>query len=508
MVEIRLTADQTANLPFPTGCPVWYNFLQAGGGNEEDATAVPLKRGVVKSALLRDNQLFYEVTYQPSSDEDGDETNYNDTVITEEVQESHLGFGATCLVTIVPKHDEDVTTDSLEGEIVMCMPSPTDPNNQVVYTAMIFMDGSQLRYESGIEAARVKFRKVDAVQGTESHEDNITAHNADENAHDETDGKIKVDTMDTTPPPPMSTTQRYVPSSITCSDSVSMMNASKSPISPVSKRSNDSARDSSQKRARYPNEAKHGEVDGGGNFGPISASNSYISPPPKFPNVPRLEITVPLWLQRDRESQKTLFYFLIGKSKNNRPMTRINRESQCKVHIDMKNDIFVPMKIYVEPLNAPTAQQGLKRAREMIQDLFLEYVGHDGSRGRLVYEIARSCWGSHRPSHSSSDAVKDVNPLRDNQSVDYMSVVELSYEQTREKSFHAAHILHKPFLQEIGEVGCDLILVANGFRIPTKLCDPYVLVYGRKYQDVDKAVQMVQRKISDHQGVCGKCTLN
>jgi hypothetical protein len=69
MVVIRLTADQSANLPFPTGCPVWYNFQESKGDDDDDAAGPLLfKRGVVKSALLRDNQLFYEVTYQSISD--------------------------------------------------------------------------------------------------------------------------------------------------------------------------------------------------------------------------------------------------------------------------------------------------------------------------------------------------------------------------------------------------------------------------------------------------------
>ena len=114
--------------------------------------------------------------------------------------------------------------------------------------------------------------------------------------------------------------------------------------------------------------------------------------------------------------------------------------------------------------------------------------------------------------------MREVNPLVQNSSVNYasavkrthyMSIVELSYEltpPTGEKSFHAAHILHKPFLAEIAGLGCDLILVADGFRVPTRLCDPYVLVYGKTCRDVDCAVDMVKHKIRQHQQVCGKCT--
>lgn len=486
MVVIRLTADQSSNLTFPIGCPVWYNFP----GKKDEMGS--LKRGVVKSVSLRDSQLYYEVTYC-----DGDEN----ITITEEVNETKLGFGALCPVTIISDNKSGTADDTSEGEIVMCT---TDANNKVVYTAMIFMDGSQVKYESEIDAARVKYRKV-KVNDMESNEEHAGNTNAISTSTKQTTDckEDKVDKMNATQHPQQPPTQRYVPSSITCSDSVSKRSFADS---------NDGGGDSSRKRARYPTGAKL-EVDGGYDA-PAIASNSHdatnvkLLSHPKFPNVSKLEITPPLWLQKDRPSQRSLFFHLIGKhrERSENIIKRINQESQCRVHVDMKNDVFVPIKINVEPLNVSTAQQDLFRARQMLQDLFLEYVGNDGCRGRLVCEIAQSCWGAHRPSLSTSNAVKDINPLLDNRMVRYMSIVELSYEEhTRE--FHAAHILHKPLLREITGLGCDLILVAKGFRISTNACDPYVFVYGRQYQDVDKAVQLVKKKIKQHQHVCGKCVL-
>ena len=191
-------------------------------------------------------------------------------------------------------------------------------------------------------------------------------------------------------------------------------------------------------------------------------------------------------------------------------MKRINHESKCRVHIDMKDDVFVPMKILIEPLNASSARRDLNCARRMIQNLFLDYVGNDGCQGRLMCEIAQSCPGAHSPSQSTSGAVRNVNPFLENRMHTFMSIVELSYEHfenLKEKSFHAAHVLHKPLLREISNVGCDLILVAKGFQVSTDLCDPYVFVYGMTYPEVDRAVQKVKEKIRDHQQVCGKCVL-
>eukprot|EP00573_Skeletonema_grethae_P012709 CAMPEP_0201710630 /NCGR_PEP_ID=MMETSP0578-20130828/58724_1 /ASSEMBLY_ACC=CAM_ASM_000663 /TAXON_ID=267565 /ORGANISM="Skeletonema grethea, Strain CCMP 1804" /LENGTH=466 /DNA_ID=CAMNT_0048199661 /DNA_START=1411 /DNA_END=2811 /DNA_ORIENTATION=- len=465
-----------------------------------------MKRGLIRSASLRDGQLHYEVTY---CDDDGK------VAVTEEVKEANLGFGAFCPVTILPENKSDsqetsTVDDPLEGEIVMC----SSLGSKFVYTAMISMNGSQFRYETAIDASRVKYRKVE-VDKTESNEETAGNNtNAISNCK-----KGKIDKKDATNPQqsPTATTARIVPSSITCSDSVSKRSSIDS---------KDGAGDSSRKRARYPTDAKH-ESDGG-HYTPTAANsqdsnNLKITSHPKFPNVSKLEITLPQWLQKDRQSQRRLFFFLIGKSNDcigprnysleprdrSQTIKRINRESHCRVHVDMKEDVFVPIKIHVEPLNASTAQQDLRRARQMLQDLLLDYVGNDGCRGRLLCEIAQSCWGAHRPSHSTSNAVKDVNPLQDNPMVTFMSIVEISYEENnmKEKSFHAAHILHRPFLNDVSDVGCDLILVEKGFRVFTNLCDPYVFVYGRRYQDVDKAVQLVKDKIRHHQRVCGKCIM-
>ncbi len=112
---IRFNADQCNQLSFP--CPVWYNFAANQGAM--------LKRGVVKSAALRSSQLVYEVTY---SDD-------NENVMTEVVEDRQLGFGATCPVEISSPHSEDSNV-SLEGEIVLCTPSPTN-SSKFEYSAII-----------------------------------------------------------------------------------------------------------------------------------------------------------------------------------------------------------------------------------------------------------------------------------------------------------------------------------------------------------------------------------
>ncbi len=63
---------------------------------------------------------MYEVTY---SDD-------NENVMTEVVEVRQIGFGATCPVEISsPRSDDE--SKSLEGEIVLCTPSPHLPFKQI-----------------------------------------------------------------------------------------------------------------------------------------------------------------------------------------------------------------------------------------------------------------------------------------------------------------------------------------------------------------------------------------
>jgi len=144
---MRFTAEQCSQLKFPVGCPVWFNLGDVGV--KEASTSQHPKRGVVSGAEWN-NKIFYEVTHADKS---------SSIIITEEVEDDKLGFGATCPITILPDN-VDADTDPLEGECVVS-PSTTNPNT-FVYTAMIFLDGkSKVRYESGIEEKRVVYRKVD-----------------------------------------------------------------------------------------------------------------------------------------------------------------------------------------------------------------------------------------------------------------------------------------------------------------------------------------------------------
>lgn len=545
MTTFHLKAKQCSQLKFPVGCPIWYNFPPPPSKNaiaEAAASSPPtsfvLKRGVIQGALLRGNQLFYEV-------------DTNGRSVVEEVEDGTFGFGASCPVTILPNVAADADADSLglEGEIVLCTPSTTD-RNAFVYTAMVFLDGaSNFRYEGGIEEKRVVYRrKVDederiaekknsrnAAAGVKSDDANAPSCQQRQSVAITTKNSAKVSArhcggsreeykiieempkeaasarnhftrkgggsyeegqvIETMPMEASSARNHVVPSSITTTTTRTTttsanvpggadvsLSATDSFGSTNTKNNESTAESSSQSRTKKPR---------------ICLSEYNISKSMNA-NSHNIKIAVPLWLQKDCQSQRNLFFHLLGSSGCNKK--RIEYNTRCKVYIDVilgeKGDPTIkgPMTIHVDAMNTSTALADLATARQMIQSLLLQFVGNDGSRGRLLYEAAQSCLGPHRPNESTSNAVKDINPFHP--SVDriggqesFMSVVELPCNFFR--GGHTSYLLSKEILCKIKAANAHIRVVATEFKIPTKLCDPYLFLVGKSYQSVDRAVAIV-----------------
>ncbi len=467
---IRLTKEQCSKVTFPIGCPVWYGFSVTDGD-----TTTTLKCGLVSSAMLQGSQLFYEVEHR----------NKDDTHVTEQVKDSELCFGASCPIIILPSSDNsggggDVNNSSscCEGEIVLCTPSTTD-TKKFVYTAMIFLDGgSRVRYESGIEANRVKYRRVGSDEKVENSKatpyvssENPVSASEEKDKHSpraNNDGGVATPVANVSPLPTKGLGNRFVPPVI------SVGNSNSGSVDSVS----------SRKRARPEKDAS-------------TTVKEEFTPSPqkkvKYPmDDPDLEIIVPLWLQKDRESQGRLFRYLLGKRGRN--LKRISQETQCRVSIgfDDKGDSLIPMKIHLKSKNERTRLSDLKKARLILEGLFLGFVGKDeGCRGRLVYELAKSTgWGSHIPKKSTSNAVRGINPMSNDSSETYMSVVELP-------SHYASMERHHNEIRNVTEAnGCKHIIVR---RDNTQMCDPYVLIYissAKSYENVDRSVTILEDKIS------------
>ena len=138
----------------------------------------------------------------------------------------------------------------------------------------------------------------------------------------------------------------------------------------------------------------------------------------------------------------------------------------------------------------------LIETREKVQELLLDYldfIDDPGAKGRLSYETALSCTGCHRPVDSTSCAVEWKGPNWSG----FISLVELP-KCNEGRLFNASTILDEQEGQNIQRLGCSIKIYGDAFGVPLKYCDPYLLVSGGTWQNVDKAVEIVRNAISNH----------
>lgn len=153
-------------------------------------------------------------------------------------------------------------------------------------------------------------------------------------------------------------------------------------------------------------------------------------------------------------------------------------------------------------------------ARKMIQKILLDFqlpglprIGNDGSSGRLIYEIAKCCPGSHRPGGSTSNAVMQQNDPLGSLRNCAMSLVELPSEWTEEKGkkSHGSYLKKSWMFDNIRhKAKCNMHLCGDEFDRPVRYGDPYVLITGfsTDWRGVDYAVEMVKDEIRKHQRNC------
>lgn len=190
-------------------------------------------------------------------------------------------------------------------------------------------------------------------------------------------------------------------------------------------------------------------------------------------------------------------------------MNDIGREANCRINVNFNTSVPLadqpPITITIDAFSSRFAQKGHLIAREQIQCLLLNYMDmhRDGSKGRLIYEVALSCRGGHRPNNSSSRALTAKNPFaEDDEREVFMSVVELPFTTEHgRKKFHAPYLRDSRLLDRIWkETNCSIRVCGDDFDVPTQYCDPYVFVFGKSYknrhQDVDRAVEIVKEAIN------------
>lgn len=263
---------------------MWYNFPSASDLSITDDEPPILKRGIVQSVSLNivSRDMLYKVVYKQNDN--------NGKVIEDEVLETELAFGSNCPVTIdtevlEEENDENnnnpletnKTNSREEGTVSYCEQTPAG----IVYTVMIFMEGYKARYETGITKDRIKYRTVNVIDSSGNGGEAVlkTQQVSNANAVDK-----EVSTV------PNNELAVAVPSSIT-----------------LEREDRDIANDfPSKKMKQSPDSTLRGAstsaITGGGGAaaGTIALTNDNEGGT-------KIDITVPIFLQRDRNDQERIF---------------------------------------------------------------------------------------------------------------------------------------------------------------------------------------------------------
>jgi hypothetical protein len=263
---------------------VWYDFKN-GEASHDEAMHPPivLKQGVVESVTFdrRSKSMMYEVVhcYTDSFQRRGR--------IVEEVCEQDLAYGANCPV---------IVDNSAAGVVLLSEMSPSSLQCKFVYTVMVSLGGSRARYEAGVTASRIKYRKV-TNEGFDGAADAI--------ANDQLNDAPSIKPLLT---PAMLTARvveeaAAVPQSITCDENASRV------VTDIKKKRDheeisssltitrfDAARSTTnplhlQDSRRFLNNCT---VDGPINNSEVDYSGDIV-------------LTVPAWIQQNHQSQRHLF---------------------------------------------------------------------------------------------------------------------------------------------------------------------------------------------------------
>ena len=200
-------------------------------------------------------------------------------------------------------------------------------------------------------------------------------------------------------------------------------------------------------------------------------------------------------------------YFVDTKSISSNLQT-IGKRTNCSLQIMGGAEPHV----LIQTKQGKYATDDIRKAANDLEHALLEYIQHDGSQGRLFYDLARTCKFLHPRGCAGSSSVMQRNPFSQNKEMGWMNIVVLPYEIIggNRRKYHGHFIIAKStgVLGKIKrETKCEIKICGSEFRIPTKFCAPYVFVMGDRPGQVDKAVDILQEAIQHHMRECKLCRL-
>lgn len=214
---------------------------------------------------------------------------------------------------------------------------------------------------------------------------------------------------------------------------------------------------------------------------------------------------------------------LVGtKHCNHDNVSRVRQDTNCRIITNYDGSLVGTKGVPTKPITIDIGHpmQHIKSSRVCItvrrrlEDILMNFrptspsdpaIKEDGSKGRLLYEIAASCGGPHRPNGSTSRAVNQLNPFDPNQKHCYMSILELPYTGSgSNKIFHGRFLLENKVSENVKNLtGCSFKVIGDEFGPIARYCDPYILILGQQWAKVDKAVVILANEIRKHSIDCG-----
>jgi hypothetical protein len=252
------------------------------------------------------------------------------------------------------------------------------------------------------------------------------------------------------------------------------------------------------------------------NFTPVRAPRPNIPPPPNG----QLILEIPQWLKNTPEIRKDLFHHLMGENpamEMGYQLKSIAFQTNCNINIrgpefasksHKEKSKSMLVNIFTKYGHDPPSDP--MRARKMVESSICDFVGEDGSKGRLYYDLAASS-EQNRCLGSKSNAVFQFNPYERTQRKTCMALFALpSTTVTHQngattKKFHGGFLLKGQIKSQINKERCTIILCGDHYKLPTKLCDPYGLIFGDNPAHIDNAIAIVHEHITRHRHSCS-CT--
>jgi len=222
-------------------------------------------------------------------------------------------------------------------------------------------------------------------------------------------------------------------------------------------------------------------------------------------------VSFPIWLVRENQVKDRLVHRLTKKIRHHdsgKPLNileSIGLETKCI--LKLRNDdtfysrFYDRTHIYIESDGGADPKTDVRWAKEKFENFLLEFIEHDGSMGRLFYNIGRSNNFFHPRLEKGGSATWPImqrNPFSLHREMGWMSIVELPYEKdpiTGRKKYYGEQLLKLRFrLRE--EFDCQMKLCGGELKkYPVKFGDPYVWVWGNQSENVGRAVELVQDQL-------------